>query len=98
AFDLLHDLRERPERDALPIGEAVTGDHTPAVGNRSREFIREPRLSDARWPDDGRDHAFPLVYRTLESVFELLHLMMAADERAVAAAMIRREFGGNVKQ
>ena len=81
----LHDLPERPERDALSVGEAPT--LTP--GDEPRRDVDEAELGDdaalaeARFPEDGDELDGVRRDRLVEDALEQRQIDLAADERRV---------------
>ena len=75
------DLRYRPERDPLSVGQAAAFQHATARAEPQLDVRDEPRLADARLAHDGDKHAPRLGTRALERLFELVHLPLTADER-----------------
>ena len=53
--DLPHDLGERPEGDAVAVGETAPTERCGGVGRSLEERTQEPGLPDARGTDHGRE-------------------------------------------
>ena len=79
----LDDLRERPERDAVAVGEAAPlapGDELGVGVDDLRELVDEPALAHPRDGDERDELRDSLVARALEGVAQDDELALAADE------------------
>ena len=75
---LLHDLHDRPVRDALAVGEAPSV-HNGDVIEGAQELRHETCLSDARRSEHGEQVARALTGDVVEGVVEHLQLPRSAD-------------------
>src|SRR5204863_6483151 len=64
--ELLQYLDDRPVRDSVAVGEAATANDRSL--QRPEELCDEPRLADARIPDDGHQLAAPLALHALPGI------------------------------
>jgi hypothetical protein len=81
ARGLFHHLRERPERDAVPVGETSPGQDRRPVAGASHELLGQPRLA---YPGsaDHRHHPAPtLGDRAFERPLQLGERVLAPDQR-----------------
>ena len=80
----LHDLAERPERDAVAVREAAAlppEDELRPVVDPVAELGEQPGLADARLARHGDELDLRLADHALERVLEQPQLAVAADER-----------------
>ena len=86
----LHDLAERPERDAVAVRQAPSlapaDEIRPAV-DLLAELPDEPALSDAGLGDDGDELRRRLAQRTRERLAEQRELGVAADEERLGSKL-----------
>jgi len=91
---LLDDLRERPECDALPVGEHAplppSGDLRLVLHMR-RQLLHQAALADPRHPDDRDQLHRALRPATLERVHQQPPLPLPADERRLLAHRPRHQ-------
>jgi hypothetical protein len=78
---LLHDLGERPERDALPVGEAATGQDRGPARNQGAELGGQARLADSGGTEEREERRRPLSGDTVEGLLEQAQLVCPADHR-----------------
>ena len=79
----LHHLAERPEPDAVAVGEAAAVQHADALPAERRGHLRhQSRLPEARLAEDRRGAHRRLVARVLERSPEQLQLLGASGERS----------------
>ena len=81
ARELLDHLAQRPEREALAVGEAAAGDDGGRSAERVREVRRQPGLADPGRPQHGHQLAGRLGDRALEGVPEQRQLALAPHQR-----------------
>ena len=84
-----HHLGQRPEGDALAVGEAAAAVPPDDVGEAVDvllELPREPRLADAGDADDRGERRPPVVARGVEEVLDEAELAVAPDERRLERA------------
>ena len=86
----LEDLSERPEADALAIGQRAS--LTPvgelaACLDRLEELVDEPALADARHADERDELGLAILPHTPERCDEDVELLFPADERRAPAAL-----------
>ena len=79
---LAHDLRDRPERDPLPVGKTRTAHHPRARPDLADELGREARLAHPRLTDDRHQTAAALGDGGVELALEQRELVLAPDQRA----------------
>ena len=80
----LHHLAERPEADALAVGERAALPPVDELGvplDRLEELVDEPALADARLPDEGHELCGAPASHALEGIEERVELTAAPDER-----------------
>ena len=80
----LHDLAERPERDAVPVREAAAlppVDELGPVVDPGAELREQAGLADAGLAGDRDELDLRLADHALERVLEQTQLAVAADER-----------------
>ena len=88
--EILDRLEQRPERDAVPVGQtAATGDEC-ARGDVFEEVPGEPRLADARGPEHREELARAVGNRLLERVVQPPPFAVATDHRGEKATALRR--------
>ena len=75
--------RERPERDAVAVGEAATlaprDELRVGVGDAG-QLVHEAALADPRHADEGEELRRSLVSRALEGIANDAELTLAPDE------------------
>ena len=76
--ELLHDLHDRPVRDALPVRETPPLHHS-YVAQRAEELVNEPRLAHARRAENREEVARARAHDVVEGVVEQLELARPAD-------------------
>ena len=80
----LHNLAERPERDAVAVGEAPAlspVDELGPVVDPDAELAQQASLAHARLTRDGDELDLRLADHALECVLQQAQLPVAADER-----------------
>jgi hypothetical protein len=80
----LHDLGQRPEADALAVGQRAALAPRREVGLRVHaleELVDEPRLADPGHADERHELQLPLRARPLERVAQLVELALPPDQR-----------------
>ena len=78
-------LGERPERDAVAVGEAAAAQDGRLALDGADELVDEPRLPDPRLADDGDEPAATVGGGAPERGAERLELGVAPDHRRVEA-------------
>ena len=87
---LSHDLSDREIRGALAVRDAASDEHTCFLAQRFDQLPRQACLADPGLTDDGH-HAAVLVGAGVRVYApQPLELPLAADERRVEAAGVRR--------
>lgn len=86
APDLVHDLGERPVRDAFPVGEAAADNRACPPLRRREELPDESRLPDSGCARDRDQAAGTLAFRLVEPGDQGRELLRPADEGSVEAA------------
>ena len=79
----LDDLRERPERDSVAVGEAAAltpGDELGVGVGDPRQLVHEAALADPRHADEREELRRSLVTCALEGVADDAELALAADK------------------
>ena len=79
----LHDLAERPERDAFAVGERASlapGDELLVRVHDAAELEEEPALPHPRYADERHELRRTVAARTLERVREEIELAISPDE------------------
>ena len=84
--ELAHDLRDRPVRDPLAVGEAGAADDPRARADAAEQLGCEPRLADPGLADDRDQAAAPLGDASVELALEQRELAVRARRAALAAA------------
>ena len=90
----LHHLAERPEADALAVGQRAPltpGDEPVAAVDRSEQLGEQAALADPRNADERHELRRPLVAGALERGGEQLDLPLTPDERPAWAGEIDAE-------
>ena len=82
AGGVLQRLCERPERDAVAIGQAPALESERAVGDPAEELGHEARLSDPRVRDDGHEAGGRSGHGLVEGGLECVQLALPADQRS----------------
>ena len=86
----LHDLAERPQRDAVSVGEAASlapRDELRVCVDDALQLVDEAALADAGNSDEGQQLRRALVTRSLERVPHDAELALAPDE--LGARLVR---------
>src|SRR5207248_566093 len=81
AARLAHHLDERPERDAVAVGQARAAERRRAFAEPVEELLHETRLADPGRAEDRDEPRGLLGGDPLELRAERLELLVAADER-----------------
>ena len=76
-------LRQRPERDAVTVGQAAAAQHRRLVGEAIHELLDEPALADPGLAEQRDEPALGSGDRTAELRVEGGDLALPADERPV---------------
>jgi hypothetical protein len=93
----LDDLDHRPERDALPIGQAAPDQHCRLVLDLGEELRGQTRLPRSGRPEHRHELAGLVGLRSFEGLAQHRQLALAADERGVEAARNRRSPGDHTQ-
>ena len=80
ARGLSHRLRERPERDSPPVGEAAAAEDVRLALDRAGELGHEARLADARVGEQRHEPAGAISPRPPELALEERQLALAPDQ------------------
>ncbi len=87
----LHHLRQRPERDALAVGQRtpVPPEDEPEVArlDRLEELVDEPALADAGHADQRHELRLPLADHARQRLAQQRQLLLATDQRRAADAL-----------
>ena len=78
---VLECFQEGPERDPLAVWETPTACDERSLGNVLQELLDEPRLPDARRPENREQLAGAVADRLLEGVVQASTLSLAAHHR-----------------
>ena len=83
---LLHDLRERPVRDPLTVGEASTLADPGAIPDAGKQFRDESCLADARIADHAGQNADAPFARPVERFEQSGELGLSSHHREVGSS------------
>ena len=89
----LHHLPERPEGDAVPVGEAAAlppGDQVRPALDQLVELEHEPALADSGYADQGDELGRPLLQHAAQGVPEQIHLAAPPDQPGPVDALDAR--------
>ena len=96
ARPLTHELDDRPERDAVPVGQAPSAEDGRVGFDLGGELFHQPRLPRAGRSED-REEVTGLVRRhPFERLPEQGQLSVAADDRRVESAVVPGDTGRDV--
>ena len=93
---LTHDLDDRPERDALPVGEAPSTEDGRVRIDLGGELLHEPRLPGTGRSQDREEMAGAIRRDPLERLSEQRQLAVTADHRRVEPAGVAGGTGRDV--
>ena len=79
-------LGERPVRDALAVGKAAAAHHRRLASDTRQELRDQPRLADARGPENREQEARAFPDGSLVGLLERGELAFASDHRGIEAA------------
>ena len=80
---LTHELDDRPERDAVPVGEASPAEDGGIGVDLRGELFDQPRLPGSRRSQDREEMTGAVRRHPLERLSEQRQLAVAADDRRV---------------
>ena len=86
ARHILHDLGERPVRDAFAVGQAAAAQHRRLGAEQFDELLHKPRLAHAGAAEHREQAAGPIADRILEHALQRPALPLSPDERRVEPA------------
>ena len=92
------DADERPEGDALAVGEAAAAQHEPVFADARHELLDESRLADARVGEQGHEAAAALLDGGPECGLDRRQLLPATDERSLVPPQKRLGAGQHVEE
>jgi hypothetical protein len=95
---VLNDLAQRPERDALAVGKTAPRHDPRVVCERRAQFCHETRLADPGRPEDREQVVRPLLDCALEGQLELRELSTSADQRRLEMTREARASVENVDE
>ena len=81
---------DRPERDALAVGQRPAGQHGRAL-DAGGELLDQPRLADAGVAEHGHERRAPVAHGPLVRVVQQLQFLLAPDEAGARPALARVE-------
>ena len=85
---VLEGLRQRPERDAVPIGETPAVDDERLRGGGREELVDQPGLAHAGRAEDREEIAHALRYGLLERLVQEAALALAAHHRRIKTSRV----------
>ena len=93
---LAHQLDDRPERDALPVGEAPAAEDGRVRIDLRCELLDQPRLPGTGRSQDREEMAGAIRRHALERLPEQRQLAVAADHRRIQSAGVAGDTGRDV--
>ena len=93
AAEVAQHLVDRPERDAVAVGEAPADEHGRALANLVEQLGHQPRLADSCRSEEREQRARPLGDGALVGPAQPRKLVVASDERRVRSPRDRRQAG-----
>ena len=80
---LAHHLAQRPEGDAVAVGEAAAANDARARAGTGDHLARQPRFADAGIADQGDEPRRATLRDLAQRLVDRLQLLLAADDRRV---------------